>query len=189
MAVRVSKKSAAGGLRRVVEERSGVGLAACLQCRKCSGGCPVAGYVQSPPSEIIRRLQLGAGDEILNSDLVWLCLSCGTCYARCPMKINIASVIDTLRTLALERGAARPKGDIPRFNREFLRTVKSFGRAYDLSAIAGYKMGTATFLKDTGKFPEMLIKGKMSVLPPSGADKQMVKRIFSKVRRKKEIGK
>ena len=189
MAIRIKKKSVTNSILRIVEERSGVDLGACYQCRKCTSGCPVAGLIQSPPSEIIRRLHLGAGNELLETDLVWMCLSCGICYARCPMKINIASVVDALRTLALEKGASRPKGDMPLFNREFLRTVKSFGRAYDLSAIVSYKMRTATFLKDTDKFPTMLKKGKMAVLPPSGADKQIVKQIFSKFKRSKEKGK
>ena len=178
MAVRIAKKSA-GGLLRVVEERAGVDLGVCLQCHKCSSGCPVAGFVHSPPSELIRRLQLGAADELLNTDLVWLCLSCGTCYARCPMKIDTASVIDTLRALALEKDDASPEGAMPLFNREFLRTVRQHGRAYDLSAIAAHKIRTMSFRKDMDKFPAMLKKGKIAVLPPSGADKKVVRRIFS----------
>jgi heterodisulfide reductase subunit C2 len=190
MAIIIKKKSATDiGLLRMVEERSGVDLGACLQCRKCTSGCPVAGLIQSPPSEIIRRLHLGAGNELLESDLVWMCLSCGTCYARCPMKIDIASVIDTMRALALEKGASRPKGDMPLFNREFLRTVEGSGRSYDLSTIIGYKMGTKSFMKDVDKFPAMLKKRKIALLPPSGADKKMVKQIFSKTRGDKGTGK
>lgn len=189
MAIIIKKKSATDSILRMVEERSGVDLGACYQCLKCTSGCPVAGLIKSPPSEIVRRLHLGAGNELLETDLVWLCLSCGTCYARCPMKINIASVIDALRTLALGKGASRPNGDMPLFNREFLKTVKGYGRSYDLSTIIGYKIGTMTFMKDIDKFPAMLKKGKIALLPPSGADKKMVKRIFSKARRDKGTGK
>jgi hypothetical protein len=71
---------------------------------------------------------------------------------------------------------------MPLFNRMFLGTVKTFGRSYDLSMIMGYKLGTFTFMKDAGKFPAMLKKGKMALLPPSGANKQMVKRIFDRAR-------
>ncbi len=189
MAIIIKKKSASDSILHIVEERSGVDLGACFQCRKCTSGCPVAGLIKSPPSEIVRRLHLGAGNELLETDLVWMCLSCETCYARCPMKINIASVIDALRSLALEKGNPRPKGDMPLFNREFLRTVEGSGRSYDLSTIIGYKMGTKTFMKDVDKFPAMLKKGKIALLPPSGADKQMVKRIFSKTRGDKGTGK
>jgi heterodisulfide reductase subunit C len=66
------------------------------------------------------------------------------------------------------------------FNRLFLDTVKSYGRVYDLQAIAMYKLRTGNIKQDMDKFPAMLKKGKMAILPPSGADKSTVKRIFKK---------
>ena len=152
-------------------------------------GCPVAGDVPSPPSEIIRRLQLGAGDEILESDLIWLCLSCETCSARCPMEIDFAAVIDALRVLAVARGAPAPKGNAPLFNRAFLNTVEKYGRTYDLSMILAYKLKTLNLVQDTEKLPAMLKKGKLALRPPSGADKSAVKRIFRRTRENKGAGK
>ena len=93
------------GLKRAVEEISGVDISVCFQCKKCSSGCPVAKLTKSRPSEIMRQLHLGAGNELLESDIVWMCASCETCSARCPMGIDVAAVIDALRKLALERGA------------------------------------------------------------------------------------
>ena len=189
MTVRIKKKSAGSGLLRIVEEMSDVDLSLCYQCKKCTSGCPVAKFTQSPPSEILRRLQLGAGNELLESDIVWMCLSCETCYARCPMEIDVASVMDALRALALEREASIPEGNEPLFNRMFLKTVKTFGRVYDLPMIVAYKLGARTLMKDTDKFPAMLKKGKMALLPPSGADKQVVKRIFDRAQQNKGSGK
>jgi heterodisulfide reductase subunit C len=189
MTVKIKKETSENGLIRVVEKMSGVDLGRCYQCQKCTSGCPVAKLTQSPPSEIVRRLQLGAGNELLGSDLIWMCLSCETCYARCPMEINIASVMDALRALALEKGAPKPKGNVPLFNRMFLRMVKSFGRAYDLPMLAIYKLGTLNIIQDTDKLPAMLKKGKMALLPPSGADKHMVKQIFDRVPQNKGTGK
>jgi heterodisulfide reductase subunit C2 len=180
MTMKITKQGTGNGLRQTVEEMSGVSLGACYQCKKCTSGCPVGNITKSCPSEIVRRLSLGAGNELLESDLIWLCLSCETCYARCPNKINIPAVIDALRALALERGASVPAGNVPLFNRKFLETVKSFGRSYDLSMIAAYKLGTGDLMSDVEKFPAMLIKGKIAMLPPSGADKKTVKRIFEK---------
>ena len=107
-------------------------LSVCFQCKKCSSGCPVASWPSARPSEIMRRLHLGAGDELLDSDLVWMCVSCETCSARCPMGIDVAAVMDALRRLALERGAPKPEGNVPLFNRAFLKTVEIFGRTYDI---------------------------------------------------------
>jgi heterodisulfide reductase subunit C len=185
MTVRIKKQPTGGSLRSDVEKRAEVKLSACYQCKKCSIGCPVAGMVASPPSEIIRRLQLGAGDELLQSDLIWTCLSCDTCYARCPNEINFAGIIDALRAIALEKGVAKPKGNAPLFNRRFLDTVKTYGRAYDLQMIATYKLGSGKLTDDVEKFPSMLKKGKMAVLPPSGADKKTVKRIFNGIAKQK----
>jgi len=179
MTIRIKKQLAADSLLRVVEKKADVSLNMCYQCKKCSVGCPVANQTKSPPSEIIRRLQLGAGDELLQTDLIWMCLSCETCYARCPNEINFAAVIDALRSVALEKGVAKPKGNPPLFNRFFLNTVKTFGRAYDLQMIVLYKIRTGNILPDADRFPTMIKKGKMALLPPSGADKRKVQRIFS----------
>jgi heterodisulfide reductase subunit C len=178
MTIVIGKTKRGTGLKRIVEEMSGVDLGVCYQCRKCSAGCPVAGAAKSAPSEIIRRLHLGAGDELLQSGLVWMCLSCETCYGRCPMQINFPAVIDALRSLSIAKGTKAPKGNMPLFNRMFLQNVRIFGRSYDLSMIAGYKLGSGKIMDDAEKFPAMLGKGKMAVLPPSGADKKTVRRIF-----------
>ncbi len=126
---------------------------------------------------------------MLQTGLIWTCLSCETCYARCPNQINFAAVIDALKSIAVEKGVAKPEGDAPLFNRLFLNTVKSYGRAYDLKAIAMYKLGTGNLKQDVDKFPAMLKKGKMAILPPSGADKGKVKRIFEKAAQNKGTGK
>jgi heterodisulfide reductase subunit C len=178
-------KTRGQGLLTTVGEMSGVDLGVCYQCKKCSSGCPVAGLSKFPPSEIIRRLHLGAGDELLEADFIWLCLSCGTCYARCPLQINFAAVVDALRQLSLKKAKAKPQGNTPLFNRAFLQTVRSFGRTYDLGMIMAYKLGTMTLMDDIKKFPAMLKKGKMAMLPASGADKNKVKQIFTRVNQTK----
>ncbi len=180
MTIRITKHKATEDFLKVVQEKAGVNLSSCYQCKKCSIGCPVADQIKLPPSEIIRGLQLGAGDELLNTDLIWTCLACETCYARCPNRINFPAVIDAFKSIALEKGTAKPAGSAPLFNRLFLNTVKSYGRVYELLAIAMYKLGTGNLKQDMGKFPLMLKKGKIAILPPSGANKDKMKRIFSK---------
>jgi heterodisulfide reductase subunit C len=98
------------------------------------------------------------------------------------MGIDIAAVMDTLRGLALEAGAATQKDNVPRFNRAFLKTVERFGRTYEIATITTYKIGTRTLMADTEKFPTMLKKGKLALLPPLGADRKMVRRIFKTAR-------
>lgn len=183
MTLRIQKNRSAQGLLAEIEKRTGVDLSVCFQCKKCSSGCAVGDLVQSPPSEIMRRLHLGAGDELLESDLIWTCASCGTCSSRCPMGIDIATVVDALRELSLERG--KGKGTPQVFNRAFLNSVKKHGRTYEMGMVTAYKLGTGAFMGDVDKFPMMLKKGKLSLLPSSGADKKTVKRIFNTLRPKK----
>ena len=176
-------------LKDKVEEISGVDLSVCFQCKKCSSGCPVAKLAKSKPSEIMRRLHLGAENELLESDIVWMCVSCETCSARCPMGIDIAAVIDALRKLAMERGASKQEGNVPLFNKAFLKTVQLFGRSYEIMMIAVYKLGTGKFMNDTEKFPKMLRKGKISLIPSLGGDRKTVRHIFKTTKKNKGAGK
>jgi heterodisulfide reductase subunit C len=183
--ITIKKTNGKRSLKDAAEKLSGVKLDVCFQCKKCSSGCPVAKLTKSRPSEIMRRLHLGAGSELLSSDLLWTCASCETCSARCPMGIDVAAVMDALRWLALERGMPKPEGDVPLFNRAFLKTVETFGRSYEIGMIAAYKLGTGKLMNDTEKFPKMLTKGKIALLPPRGGDRKTVKRIFEKTRARK----
>jgi heterodisulfide reductase subunit C len=188
MAITV-KKGKADGIITAVQEISGVDLSVCFQCKKCTSGCPVSKLVNTPPSEIMRRLHLNVGDEILESDILWMCVSCETCSARCPMGIDVAAVMDALRQLALARGASKQKGNVPLFNRAFLKTVQMFGRTYDMAMITAYKLGTLKLMNDTEKFPSMLKKHKIALLPSFSGDRKTTRRIFKKVRVKRETGK
>jgi heterodisulfide reductase subunit C2 len=181
MTVRISKQNVIDTLKDKVESKSKVNISKCFQCKKCSLGCPASPHAGALPAEIIRRLQLGAGTELLKTDLIWNCLSCDTCTARCPNGIDFASIVDALRALAVDNNIVAPAGNAPLFNKLFLDTVKSYGRTYDLQMIGLHKMKTGNLKQDMDKFPAMLRKGKMALLPPSGANKSTVRRIFKRV--------
>jgi heterodisulfide reductase subunit C len=182
MALVISKSKSARSIARRIREISGVDLSKCYQCKKCTSGCPVSGMAKCPPSEIMRRLHLGAEDELLSSDILWMCVSCETCSTRCPMGLDVAAVMDALRKLARQRNAAQGEGNVPLFNKAFLKTVQVFGRSYDIAMIAGYKLGSGKLMADTEKFPTMLQKRKIALRPPRGADRKTVRRIFKKTK-------
>jgi heterodisulfide reductase subunit C len=184
MAIVISKEKRAETMMDSVEKISGVNIRECLQCKKCSNGCPVAGITKTGPAETIRWLQLNTGDELLESDLVWMCVSCETCFTRCPMKIDMAAIMDALRNIALHKKTTGHNGNVPLFNKSFLNSVRIFGRTYDLGMIAAYKIRTSSFMQDMEKFPMMLKKGKIALLPSFKANKKYTKRIF---KNKKDI--
>ena len=105
------------------------------------------------------------------------------------MGIEVAGVIDALRSLALSRGASKQKGNVPLFNKAFLKTVEVFGRSYEMTMLIAYKLGSGKLMNDTEKFPTMLKKGKLAITPPSGGDSKKVKAIFDNVKKKKGTSK
>ncbi len=63
----------------------------CLQCGTCSGVCPFGYLMDYPPSRMISALRASVFDRVLNSDLVWMCVSCYACTQVCPSKIPLTA--------------------------------------------------------------------------------------------------
>ncbi len=86
-----------------VERLSGQDLLACYQCGKCSAGCPLVHHMDILPNQIIRYAQLGMKKELLNSNSIWICVSCMTCNSRCPKGVRIAEIFEALRQIKLRK--------------------------------------------------------------------------------------
>ena len=105
MRIRLSAATVRNELVRRVEEYSGQDMLACYQCGKCSAGCPVAFAMDMLPSQVIRLIQLGQVEAVLDSETPWLCASCQTCYARCPKGLDLSRIMEAVREIILqERG-------------------------------------------------------------------------------------
>ncbi len=87
-----------------LERISGEVFANCYQCGNCTGGCPVSFAMDYGPGQIIRLLQLGQEELVVNSNTMLLCVGCLQCYSRCPKGISAASILEALRLLCLRRG-------------------------------------------------------------------------------------
>lgn len=103
-------------------------LAVCYQCGVCTGGCPVA-YVKPEynPRRMLEAIILGQYDEILSSDLVWLCTSCHSCLERCPQRIEVSELLIELRNLAAE------SGNIPKLLLERAKRIAETGQSTPIS--------------------------------------------------------
>jgi len=103
--VKLSAEGLRNELRRRVEELSGEDLLSCYQCGKCAAGCPAAFAMDLLPSQVIRFLQLGLVEEVLDSETPWFCAACQSCYARCPKGVDLSRIMEAVREIALqERG-------------------------------------------------------------------------------------
>ncbi len=172
------------GFVRDVEKHAGRMVSRCYQCKKCTSGCPVSGRLDYQCHEIIRLVQLGAKEEALKSQTIWLCASCKTCRERCPNDVDPAQVMDTLKILAVATGRTVGRKRVKAFQKAFLTTVAGFGRAHEFGSIALYLAGQpSAAVENMGVGLAMFSKGKLKLLPDGIKGKGEVKAIF---RRSKE---
>ncbi|MBD3407924.1 MAG: 4Fe-4S dicluster domain-containing protein [Candidatus Lokiarchaeota archaeon] len=88
--------------QKVAKLLGGQDLTACFQCAKCSAGCPVSDKVNIQVHELMRMLLFGL-EDVLQTDMVWLCTTCYTCQERCPQGIDITDIIFGLKNMAFQK--------------------------------------------------------------------------------------
>jgi heterodisulfide reductase subunit C len=77
----------------------------CFACGTCAAGCPVTNIDDTYNCRtIIRQIQFGMREEVLKSPVIWLCVMCYRCYARCPQQVNFTDIMRALRHLAVKEG-------------------------------------------------------------------------------------
>jgi len=82
---------------------------ACLQCGVCSASCPMAKAMDFPPRKAVKMLMEGRFNEVVESNTPWLCVSCHTCAARCPSKLQISDgLFPALRAAVMAGGKPLP---------------------------------------------------------------------------------
>lgn len=100
-------------------------LFGCIQCGKCTGGCPVC--LNSPLN--IRRLMqealvLDNLESIYQKDELWACTACKTCTIRCPRELRPSDLIIGMRTALIE------EGHIPKTLIEALESTYKYGNPW-----------------------------------------------------------
>ncbi len=80
-------------------ELSGQNIILCLQCGKCTAGCPFAEYMDRVPHQIVRLAQLGLIPDLIECEAIWYCATCFTCESRCPVAIDIAALAEAVRLI------------------------------------------------------------------------------------------
>ena len=164
----------AGTIRR----GAGINAYKCYQCKRCTAGCPVAGFAGLHPAQIVRAVQLGDLESIMADRFIWLCTGCQTCSTRCPQEIDVAGIMDELRMLAYEHDLVRrdaPFASILRYNAD---SFKRWGRMYELELLARDKiMRPSSMTDDLMLGVKMVMKGKIGFMPSRGGDRVQMKRM------------
>lgn len=80
----------------------------CFQCGKCTSGCEAHKLLELEPHSIVALLKRGLIDELVNSDVIWTCMSCFKCRERCPQKVAPVEILFALKNLAVASGKQIP---------------------------------------------------------------------------------
>lgn len=173
-----------------IHRETGENVFLCYQCQKCSSGCPVAEHFDLAPNQVMRAIQLGQKEMVLNSKTIWLCAMCETCTTRCPHDINITKIMDALKIMARKEGIEPKVPSVSFFYQAALRGIRWFGRMYEAGLMAelylremakGQLELNQVWRQDMPLALKMLKSGKLKLLPSIGKPK-----LKGKVSEKKE---
>jgi len=85
-------------------EKFGVQDAAkCFNCGNCTAVCSLSNETIPFPRKVIRYLQLGLEDKLMQSAEPWMCYYCGDCSETCPRQANPGEVMMGLRRYLTSR--------------------------------------------------------------------------------------
>jgi heterodisulfide reductase subunit C len=102
----------------------------CYQCAKCTSGCEAHKLLELEPHKMVALLKRGLIDEMVNSDIIWTCMSCFKCRERCPQKIAPVEILFALKNMAVASGK-----QIPGKYTAILQSVLSMGLIQDVQGV------------------------------------------------------
>lgn len=156
-----------------IEEETEIKVSACYQCKKCTNGCPVTFAMDIYPDRVIRLVQLGQEEKVLNCNTIWICSACETCTTRCPNEVDIAGTMDYLKERAVKAKISIPQPKTYAFHRAFLSDIKRRGRVFEGSLMLDYMLRSGEFTRKLFKFDtsdallgwNMFKRGRLKLLP------------------------
>jgi len=112
----------------IAREPGGENIKKCFSCGTCSVGCPIREVTERyNPRRIIRMALLGLKRDVLDSEFIWLCASCYTCFERCPQNVRIPELMNAIRNIAVREGY------LPSSIKMQLDLLSSFGRLLEVT--------------------------------------------------------
>ena len=118
------------------------------------------------PNALIRMIQYGERERVLKSHAIWLCVSCMTCGVRCPNKVDMSAVMDTLREMSIEAGYAyESEKNVVILHEEFVRNVKLWGRLHEATFFLPYMFRSGDLFSNLGSGMALMARGKLPLIP------------------------
>jgi heterodisulfide reductase subunit C len=103
----------------------------CYQCAKCTSGCEAHKLLELEPHKIVALTKRGLIDEMINSDVIWTCMSCFKCRERCPQKVAPVDILFALKNMAVASGK-----QIPGNYTAMLQSVLSTGLLQEVKSVS-----------------------------------------------------
>ena len=89
-----------------------------------------------------------------------------TCGQRCPNKVNVSKVMDTLRHLSMEADLAREaEKRIVILHEEFVRSGKWWGRLHEVTFFVSYMLRSMDLFSNIPTGIKLFLKGKLPIIP------------------------
>jgi len=80
-------------------------LYGCIQCGKCTGGCPMTLKTELNIRRLIyQTLVAGRSFDLSPLEVLWDCTTCNTCTSRCPKELDPMEIIVAMRGVLVEGG-------------------------------------------------------------------------------------
>jgi len=162
-----------------VNALAGEDLVRCFSCARCTNSCPMAAEMDVPPHAIIRLVILDDRSRVFAARSAWLCAACQTCASRCPNGINMSSVFDALKELAISyQNQTNPER---KFHEQFVRQIRLFGRQYELGVTLGMGLSWRTLKRDFPLGITLLRRRRLPLLPgiSSSTGRKMVRHLLA----------
>jgi len=158
-------------------------LRTCIQCGTCSGTCPVAGYMDNTPRQIIAMINQGMKDQVLESNTFWYCASCYYCTVRCPQDINITELMYALKRYSIWKGHYKEGLIGPTFSEAFVKMIVRGGRSYEpiLAPAYIFSFGLRELLQEVTGATELLLKGRLPIIPARIKRLEQFKRMIGRI--------
>ena len=96
------------------------------------------------------------------------------------MAIDIAAVMDALRSMALEEGVKPAEPGILDFHREVLGSIEKYGRTHKLEIMLRYKVHQRAWFSDMDVGLKMLAKRKLDLRPSRIGNARDLEKLFQK---------
>ena len=172
-----------------VEALAGASIRACMQCGKCSAGCPMGSFMEHLPSRTLRLLQLGQHSQVLAGRSIWHCASCETCTTRWPNGVDLAAIMDALRKLWWEGQGRSEEKEVQLASRLFLDNIRRYGRQHEMRLGALFNLKSGKLFKDLALGPKLMARGKLKLTQSKNRNLAEIEQIFARIEAMRQKGK